>query len=250
MDHDYFSYFLTISSTPFPERQISEEEHQIKLLCDAVKQTEVLRDLECDTTNDTHEIVLSLPEGTTEEINRNDLEEALHNLALRYPDYAFNLCATNEDHRDEEYEIQFHGDLYQESNLYSRMPNLSQPVAFEDRNVSGHLSPQDAIDALLNKTDFNLLYQQKKALLKNLAFSAALSPAVVNDLLNLLDAVGNLAEAEGRFTTNPQLPARCDVTGRENAPHNQKKLTEKITEAAARSNSQKQHPGKSGEFAK
>lgn len=52
---------------------------------------------------------------------------------------------------------------------------------------------------ILNETDFNLLYQQKQALVAALYDHEFIEPDVLEGLINFLDVISDWAEKEGKF---------------------------------------------------
>lgn len=140
--------------------------------------------------------------GCISEIRQDDVEKAMHTLATTFPKSRFHLLAENVDDRSEQYQICTFGDMYQYAQRQSYMPELSRPVPFDQRAVTQTLlGEKDYLNEFLHKTDFNLLYEQKTALLKALNNPSSLSEDTIEGLANFLDFIGDWAESEGLFVS-------------------------------------------------
>lgn len=147
--------------------------------------------------------------GSTEAIDRSDVDQIMHDLAMSFPGTQFSLLAENLDHALDQYQICTYKDLYQSSQLQTHMPSLSAPVPFDQRDtVSPPVPARDFLGEFFTNTDFNLLYQQKQALLRALDEAsdplpwqngAGLSAETLEGLVNFLDFIGDWAEHEGFF---------------------------------------------------
>ncbi len=157
----------------------------------------------------------SNPYNSMGKIDRSEVEETMHVLAVTFPNAEFHLFAENLDNPREQYRIVTCGDLYQEAELQYHMPELSAPVPFEARH-SQPLQNKDFLQEFLTNTNFDLLYQQKMELLKVLDLqSAGLGPCqfsteTLEGLVNFLDFIGDWAEQEGRFTYPPEEDQTID----------------------------------------
>lgn len=139
--------------------------------------------------------------GSISEVNRDEVEQTMHNLATAFPQARFHLQAENVDNNAEQYQICTYGDMFQSSTLRTFMPALSQPVLFDQRNSgSPGFSNQDFLTDFLTGTDFNLLYQQKIALLQAREGNSSVPTETIDGLVNFLDFIGDWAEKEGVFS--------------------------------------------------
>ena len=158
---------------------------------------------------------------------RNDLEEEtieaeLYKLAVAFPDLKLHFIA--EYTEDTEtiglgFEVKFHGQLYQRADMVSTLSEFSVPAPFEQRDVilqkehERSIRVNDLLDRVVNKTDYDLLYAQKAALLDALYNGTPIPKQALEGLISLLDQMGDLGEAIGRFqydAIEPPYPMQPD----------------------------------------
>lgn len=141
--------------------------------------------------------------GSIREINKDDIDQTMHALATTFPNAKFHLFADDVEDHSAQYQICTYGDMYQYAEQASYMPELSDPVPFDKRQFIDLRSNTRTIymEEFLHNTDFNLLYEQKKALLAALEFPSSLSEKTVEGLVNFLDFIQDWAEREGVFVS-------------------------------------------------
>lgn len=135
------------------------------------------------------------------EIPMTEVENTMHDIATAFPNAKFTLAAENLDNSEKQYRICTQGDMFQFAAKESYMPELSKPVPFDKRNdVSETPFEGNAfLEEFLENTDFNLLYEQKYALLEAQEKHTPLPDEVIDGLVGFLDFIGDWAEKEGRF---------------------------------------------------
>lgn len=138
--------------------------------------------------------------GSIGRIVRSEVDETMHKLAVTFPEATFTLLAENQENKLDQYQVSTHGDLYRCAEMQTIMPALSDPVPFDKRNDAAPASQRNFFNEFLHNTDFNLLYQQKLALLQATSQKGNVPEDVLDGLVNFLDFLGDWAEQEGVFT--------------------------------------------------
>ncbi len=133
------------------------------------------------------------------------IEEDLHSLAVQFPSIKLCFNAEDLDNSSYAYELMFQGDMYQRSQTVSQWQEPFPPVAFAQRREAQlrELDRQSVaktmVETLCKKTDYDLLYAQKKTLLNSLVTGDPVPKEVLQGLINFLDQVGDLGEVLGYF---------------------------------------------------
>lgn len=194
--NDQFAYFLTVQNIESPDalklmRMMRDPKYfDGALFPDYTAEDSQLKRIFFDCGN----------RGSIDEISRDEVDQIMNSIAKTFPKARFHLLADDIDNPDLQYQICTQGDMYQYSQRQAFMPKLSTPVPFEHRSVVQSLfSEKDYHNEFLYHTDFDLLYQQKMALLQAREQNAALSPETIDGLVNFLDFIGDWAEHEGVF---------------------------------------------------
>ena len=180
--------------------------------------------------------------GSISEIGRDDVKNTMHNIALLFPDAKFHLLAENVQDRSEAYQICTFGDMYQYAEQETHMSDMSKPVPFDMRAIAeSAIGAKDYLFDFFHSTDFNLLYQQKQALLHAMEHQTPVPDKTLEGLVNFLDYIGDWAEEKGVFTypdleqenTTPQKPALdqliASASDRTSAPAHSQKQDLEIT---------------------
>lgn len=154
--------------------------------------------------------------GSISKIKQDTVKTTMHDLALLFPNAKFHLLAENVDNRSEAYQICTFGDMYQYAEQETFMSDLSKPVPFAQRAIAeSAVGAKDYLYDFFHSTDFNLLYQQKQALLHAMEHHTSVPDSTLEGLVNFLDFIGDWAEEKGVFTypdleqenDSPQKPA-------------------------------------------
>lgn len=135
--------------------------------------------------------------GSITAIDRDQVEEMLHKLAMVFPEAEFYLKAEDVDDKSSAYEIKMKGDLFQSAYQRSYMPELSPPVPFECRHDP--FPTRDFVNEILTGTDFQLLHKQKYDLVNCVYHGVPVPSETTEGLINFLDIIEDWGEQEGRF---------------------------------------------------
>ena len=196
MQHDKFAYFLVV-------RDIEPKEASI--LMDMMRQEKyfdgaLFPDYSEEDTRQKRIFFDCGNKGSIIKIDRPEVEQMMHTLAMAFPAAKFYLTAENLDNAQERYQICTHNDMFQFSELQTYMPKLSKPVPFAQRALAQtFIGERNFLDEFLHKTDFNLLFDQKMALLQARDGKSPISVETIDGLVNFLDFIGDWAENEGFF---------------------------------------------------
>lgn len=147
-------------------------------------------------------------QGSITGIDREEVDKTMHALAQAFPEATFFLHAENVDNPLEKYEIKTHGDLYSCAEQQYHMPELSEPVPFDQRLET---KKEICLDQFLHRTDFDALYQQKQDLVHALYSGANVPAESLEGLIHFLDFIGDWAEQEGVFVY-PNLDQEETIT--------------------------------------
>lgn len=197
--HDY-SYLLTVNGT-------ADEQ---KIVFDFLKEKEIIGEhLEPDGGEQAPFSHYCYPQdiGSGPEWYEDDMEETLHEIALKVPNAILEMEGEDVDDPSYGFVKRFHGDLYQEVKRETHTPPFvhGADVPFDQRDTAPRIAAQRMekvnalVDDLCKNTDFDLLYAQKQALLHSIETGAPVPKAALEGLVNLLDQLGDLGEAFGRF---------------------------------------------------
>lgn len=132
-----------------------------------------------------------------------DHEALLHEIAVKFPEAAFELSGTDLEYGTDTFAKGFRGELYQESFAETLDPALTEDgwVSYDRRSEEAReaLPEEASIPGWASATDWDLLYDQKQALVHAVMAGTPVSEDVLNGLINFLDAVGDWAETRGLF---------------------------------------------------